>query len=360
MKKRLLLLTFMLMTLMVVAGCTPSTDEASETTEVVAEEATTEEATEETAEEATSEEVSEDAMAEKPVLNIGTLKGPTGMGMIQLMETDELETSAIDYNFEIVGAPDQIIGQIVQGNVDIAAVPTNLAAVLDVKTEGKIQLLGVNTLGVLFVVENGEEVATIEDLKGKTLLTSGKGASPEYVLNYILQENGLTEDVTVEYAVEHSEAAAKTISGESSVSLLPQPFVTSALLSGENTRIALDLTTEWEKATEGSMLPMGAIIVNKAFAKENPELIKSFMQEYKASVDFVNANPKEAGLLIEKFGILPKAALATKAIPNCNITLLSAQESKTSVQKFLEILHGFNPKSVGGKLPEDAFYYEEN
>ncbi len=355
-KRKIGLIALMLITLLVMSGCASEPTPVEEAPQTEAVESVE---TEESSEAEATEEVAEEP-AEKPVLNIGTLKGPTGMGMIQLMETDEAGTSAIDYNFEVAGAPDQIVGQIVKGNVDIAAVPSNLAAVLDVKTEGKIQLLGVNTLGVLFVMENGEEVQSLEDLSGKTILASGKGASPEYVLNYILEQNSLTDSVTVEYAVEHSEAAAKTVSGESKISMLPQPFVTTTLLGGEKSRIALDLTTEWEKATDGSVLPMGAIIVNKAFAEANPELIATFMQEYKVSVDFVNTNPKEAGMLIEKFGILPKAAIATKAIPNCNITLLNAQEAKPSVQKFLEILHGFNPKSVGGKLPEDSFYYEEN
>lgn len=356
-KRRIALIALMLIAVFAMSGCTSAPAEQTEPSETQVEEAVTEES--EVAEETEEVEATEEP-AEKPVLRIGTLKGPTGMGMVQLMETDEAGTSAVDYNFEIVGAPDQIIGQIVQGNVDVAAVPSNLAAVLDVKTEGKIQFLGVNTLGVLFVVENGEEVQSFEDLSGKTLLASGKGASPEYVLNYILEQKGMKDSVTVEYAVEHSEAAAKTISGDSPVSLLPQPFVTTTLLGSENARIALDLTTEWESVTEGSVLPMGAIIVNKAFAEENPEVIAAFMEEYKASVDFVNSNPKDAGVLIEKFGILPKAAIATKAIPNCNITLIDAQEAKEDVQKFLEILHGFNPKAVGGKLPEDSFYYEAN
>jgi len=357
MKKRHAIIAFMLVAIFALVGCTPA---PAEPTESAAEETVATEEAEATIEETDASEESVEEPAEKPVLNIGTLKGPTGMGMVQLMENDELGTSEIDYNFALAGAPDQLVGQIVKGEVDIAAVPSNLAAVLDVKTEGKIQLLGVNTLGVLFVMENGEAVQSIEDLSGKTILASGKGASPEYVINYILAENGLTDSVMVEYAVEHSEAAAKTISGEANLSLLPQPFVTSALLSGETTRIALNLTDEWEKVTEGSVLPMGAIIVNKAFAQANPEVVATFMSEYKSSVEFVNASPKDAGLLIEKFGILPKAALATKAIPNCNITLLDAQEAKGSVQKFLEILHGFNPKSVGGKLPGDAFYYEAN
>lgn len=361
MKKRLAIITLafaLIFALTACAGETETETTPADTDQVEASESQENDASSEEQAEDQKDEEEAEAPAEKPVLNIGTLKGPTGMGMAQLMENDASGQSAIDYNFEVAGAPDQIVGKIVKGSVDVAAVPSNLAAVLDVKTEGKIQLLGVNTLGVLFIVENGEMIESIEDLSGKTVLASGKGASPEYVLNYILKENGLEEDVNVEYAVEHSEAAAKTISGDAEVSLLPQPFVTSALLGGESTRIALDLTEEWEKVTDGSMLPMGAIIVNKAFAEENPQVIATFMEEYKASVDFVNENPKEAGLLIEAFGILPKAALATKAIPNCNITLIDAQTAKPSVQKFLEILHGFNPKAVGGKLPEDAFYYE--
>lgn len=297
---------------------------------------------------------------EKPVLNIATLKGPTGMGMVQLMENDALEVSAIDYTFDIVGAPDQLVGKVVQGQVDIAAVPSNLAAVLNVKTEGKVQLLGVNTLGVLYVLQNGDEVSSLDDLKGQKIVASGQGATPEYVINYLLDQKGLSDDITVEYAAEHAEASAMIASGKADYALLPQPFVTSTLLANQELSIAVDLTKAWEEVTEGAVLPMGAVIVNKAFAEENPDVVAKFMEEYKASVDFVNAQPQEAGLLIEKHGILPKAALATKAIPNCNITLLTAQESKDDLMKFYEILKASNPKSIGGQLPEDAFFYEAN
>lgn len=305
-----------------------------------------------------ADKTEETKVVEKQVLKIATLKGPTGMGMVQLMENDATGTSEIDYDFEIVGAPDQIIGQIVQGKVDIAAVPSNLGVILDVKTEGNIQLLGVNTLGILFIVENGDTIESLEDLEGKTILASGKGASPEYTINYILEKNNLADKVTVEYLTEHSEVAAKVKSGEGVIGLLPQPFVTSTLIGSETSKIAIDLTKEWEKVTDGSLLPMGAIIVNREFAKENVEVIDTFMKEYKESVDFVNAEPKEAGILIEKYGILPAAGLATKAIPTCNITLIDAQEAKESLMTYFEILHGFNPKSVGGKLPGDDFFYE--
>jgi len=352
MKKSLILIGIMIISVMMVIGCSNDTNNAVDNSVINAEDASVEESTEETTEEAI------ETPAERAELRIATLKGPTGIGMVQMMENDELETSAVDYTFDLVGAPDQIIGKVVQGEVEIAAVPTNLASILNVKTEGQVQLLAVNTLGVLYVLENGEEIQSIEDLKGKTLRSSGKGASPEYILNYVLAENGLTDDVTVEYAVEHSELATTTTAGDTALALLPQPFVTSTLLANADVRIALDLTKEWEKVTGGSVLPMGAIIVNKAYAEANPEVIASFMAEYQASVEFVNASPVDAGLLVEKFGILPKAALATKAIPNCNITLIDAQTSKESVMKFYEILKGYDPKSIGGSMPEDSFFYE--
>lgn len=350
MKKSLILIGIMIISVMMVIGCSNDTNNAVDNSVMNAENASVEE---------TTEDVVEETPVERPELRVATLKGPTGMGMVQMMANDELETSAIDYTFDLVGAPDQIIGKVVQGEVEIAAVPTNLASILSVKTEGQVQLLAVNTLGVLYVLENGEEIQSIEDLKGKTLRSSGKGASPEYILNYVLAENGLTDDVTVEYAVEHSELATTTTAGDTTLALLPQPFVTSTLMANEEVRIALDLTQEWEKVTDGSVLPMGAIIVNRAYAEANPEVIAAFMAEYQASVEFVNASPEDAGLLVEKFGILPKAALATKAIPNCNITLIDAQTSKESVMKFFEILNDFNPKSIGGSLPEDSFFYEK-
>jgi len=352
MKKSLILIGIMIISVMMVIGCSNDTNNAVDNSAVNAEDASAEETTEEVTEEVTETPV------ERAELRIATLKGPTGIGMVQMMENDELDTSAVDYTFDLVGAPDQIIGKVVQGEVEIAAVPTNLAQILNVKTEGQVQLLAVNTLGVLYVLENGEEIQSIEDLKGKTLRSSGKGASPEYILNYVLAENGLTDDVTVEYAVEHGELATTTTAGDTALALLPQPFVTSTLLGNSDVRIALDLTKEWEKVTGGSVLPMGAIIVNKAYAEANPEVIASFMAEYQASVEFVNASPVDAGLLVEKFGILPKAALATKAIPNCNITLIDAQTSKESVMKFYEILKGYDPKSIGGSMPEDSFFYE--
>ena len=302
-----------------------------------------------------------DEQVSKVTIQIGTLKGPTGMGMSYLMEMDTLEQTKNDYDFQVVGAPDQLIGKVAQGEIDIAAVPSNLAAILNAKTEGKIQLLGINTLGVLSIVENGNTIHSLEDLAGKTIASSGKGAAPEYILNYLLSANGLEtgKDVVVDYALEHGELAASAAAGDTTIALLPQPFVTTVIQKNSDIRIALDITEEWKSVLgDDKPLPMGSIIVRKDFASEHPEAIENFMNEYKISVDYVNSNVNEAGELIAKYEILPNAVVASKAIPNCYITLIPAEDAKEAVLDFYNILFEFNPKSVGGKIPENDFFYQ--
>ncbi|MBN2897430.1 MAG: ABC transporter substrate-binding protein [Clostridia bacterium] len=353
MKKQLLAAILCVM-LVLAVGCTkPAAEPAVEAP------------AEETTVEAPAADVESDATetpVEKEVVRVAALKGPTGMGMSYLMEEDSLETTAVDYEFEIVGAPDQLVGQIAKGEVDIAAVPTNLAAVLDVKTEGKIQLLGINTLGVLYVVENGDTVHSITDLKDKIVGATGKGATPEYVLNYLLAENDLVldENVQVDYMMEHAELASMVAAGDVKIALLPQPYVTTVMMGNPDVRIAIDLNEAWVDSSEAlRSLPMGAVVVNKAYAQAHPEVIEAFMSEYKISVDYVNNNPEEAGALIEKYGIIPKAAIATKAIPNCSMTLIPAQEAKSDILAFYEVLKSFNPQAIGGQIPTDDFFYQE-
>lgn len=299
--------------------------------------------------------------AEKITINVAGLKGPTAMGMVKLMEDAEAETTTNTYKFTLAGAPDELTGKIVQGEFDIACVPTNLAATLYKKTEGKVQLAALNTLGVLYIVENGETIQSVEDLRGKTIWATGAGATPEFALNYILEQNGLTvgTDVTVEYKTEHAELAQALAADQAQIALLPQPFVTSVLTQNDTVRVALDLTAEWDKATDGaSSLTMGCVIVQKQFAEENPEALKAFMDEYAASVTYVNdaANLEAAAALCEKFDII-KAAVAQKALPACNIVFVTGEEMKSTTAGFLEVLFNANPASVGGVLPDDGFYY---
>lgn len=291
--------------------------------------------------------------AEKSVINIGLLKGPTGMGAAQLLENDKNGTANADYNLTLAGAPDVLQGALINGSLDMAALPTNVAAVLHGKTEGKVQILAVNTLGVIYLMTNNENIKTVNDLKGKTILSAGQGTTTEYVLNYILSENGLT-DVKVEYAAEHAEVITKAVADNYEVILLPEPFVTQMKAKDAGYNVAIDLTKEWN-ALGGKELTMGCIAVRKEFAESNPEAVKAFLKDYEASVQAVNSDPEAAGTIIESFEIA-KAAVASKAIPNCNIVFMTGDEMISNVSDYLNVLFTSNPKAVGGAVPAADFY----
>lgn len=299
---------------------------------------------------------------ETPVdVKIMALKGPTGIGMVKLMEDASSESAQGDrYEVSLASAPDDITGQIINGSVDIAAVPTNLASVLYQKTEGQVQVAALNTLGVLYLLENGDTIQSIADLKGKTIGATGQGSTPEYVLKYILIQNGIDpdNDVTIEWYPEHSDLATVMSSGDVKIGMLPEPNVTAVLSANADVRSALDMTEEWNKvAGEDSTLTMGCIVVQKKFAEEHKDALDRFLQAYSESVEYVNANVEEASQLVEKHEIMPKAAVAKKAIPNCNITFVDGSTMKTQLSGFLQVLFDANPASIGGAMPDDNFYY---
>lgn len=287
------------------------------------------------------------------VIHIGALKGPTAMGMAQLLEDEE-------YEFTIAASPDEIVPMIVQGKVDIAAVPANLGAVLYQKTEQKVSVLAANTLGVLYIVENGDTVKSAEDLKGKTIYASGKGATPEYALNSVLEANGIDpeKDVTIEFKSEHAEVVAALAQDQTAVGLLPQPFVTTALMKNENLKVALDLNELWESsAADDSRLVTGVVVVRNEFAEENKEALDAFMDAYQESVDFVNTDTEAAAEIIGAHDIIPKE-VAVKAIPECSIVFIEGDEMETMLSGYLATLEEQNSEIIGGKLPDEAFYYK--
>ena len=291
-------------------------------------------------------------------IKVYALKGPTGMGMAKLMSDNDAGTTNNKYDFTIASAPDEVTAEIIKGNYDIAALPTNLASVLYNKTEGKIRVAAVNTLGVLYVLENGDTVNSLEDLNGKELYATGQGSTPEYILRYVLETNGI--DCNVTYLAEHSELAAQMISGDVSLGMLPVPNATTVLAQSD-ARTAIDLTAEWEKAAEkngdSSALYMGCVIVNPDFIEKAPEAVDAFLEEYAESVKYVNENIDDASALIESYGIVPKAAIAKKAIPDAHMVCITGGEMKTGLSGFYNVLFGFDPKSVGGAVPADDIYY---
>ena len=297
-------------------------------------------------------------------VNVLALKGPTAMGMVSLMDqADQGEITEETYDFQIVASPDEVSPAIAQGTADIAAVPANLASVLYQKTNGGVQVLTINTLGVLYLVENGDQVQSVSDLKGKTIYASGKGATPEYALNYILKENGLTpgEDVQIEWKSEHTECVAALAEHEDAAALLPQPFVTTAQSKNDSLRVALDLTEEWDKIQKdnggNSSLVTGVTVVRTEFAQEHPEIVEDFMERYQESVSYVNEHTEEAAKLIGDYDIVPEE-IAKKALPECNIVYIDGAEMKEKLSGYLEVLEQENPQAVGGALPADEFYYD--
>lgn len=306
------------------------------------------------AEAVSSAAVEPESVVEPADMNVASLKGPTTMGMVKLMQDSENGLAHNNYTFSMAGAPDEIVPQLVKGEVDIALVPANLAAVLYKKTEGNIQVSAVNTLGVLYVLENGDSIQSVADLEGKTIYSPGKGATPEYVLRYVLEQNNV--NCNIEFLSEATEAAAKFESEENCIVMLPQPYATAVGVQNENVRVALDMTEEWNKVSENPMVT-GVVVARKDFIEANPAAFEVFMNEYAASTEWVNANPDEAAALIVSYGIVPKEPIAKKALPACNITCITGSEMKDAMVGYLTVLFNAEPKSVGGAMPADDFYY---
>ena len=340
-KQSLSLLLALLMMLALLAGCNSDNSEpATEPTEA---------ATEPTSPEPTN-------------IRLAALKGPTTMGMAKLLDDNDNGLTQNHYDFTLTGTADEIVSGLIQGNLDAAAVPCNLASVLYNRTEGGVQVAAINTLGVLYVVETGDTIHSVEDLRGKTIYSTGQGTTPEFSLNYILSANGIdpATDVTVEFKSEATEIAALLAGADLGVAVLPQPYVTAAQKQNENLRVALNLSDEWD-ATEpenGSAMVTGVVLVRKEFAEQNKAAVDAFLNEYQASVAYVNANVDEAAVLVAALDITPEA-IGKVAIPLCNIVFIDGDEMQSKVNGYLSVLFEQNPASVGGTLPDESFYYKK-
>ena len=290
------------------------------------------------------------------IVNVGALNGPTGMGMVQLMDmTDK-------YNVSTYQAPTDVTAKIIKGELDVAAVPSNLASVLYNKTEGEVIAVSPITLGVLYILGNDEDLDSVEELKGKTIVASGQGGTPEYVLQKVLENAGLTiyEDVQVQWLANHAEVNTKLLTQEDTIAMIPEPFVSTALAAGnDDVEVIFDMNKLWKDAT-GQELPMGVLVAKKSFVTERSDDLKVLLNDLQASVDFVNESPKEAAKLIVEKGFIGKEPIAEAAIPNCNIVLYTgddAEAGRAILKTFNQTLFEMNKASVGGSLPGDDLYY---
>ncbi len=300
------------------------------------------------------------ADGESVTVRVGSLKGPTSMGLVYLMEENEAGNAANTYEFSMVTAADELLPQVINKSLDIALVPANVASTLYNKTEGQISVIDINTLGVLYAVSADDSIGSIADLKEHTVYMTGKGTTPDYVFHYLLDANGMSDsDLTLEYKSEAAEVAALLKENPDAVGILPQPFVTVACTQNENLSIRLDLTKEWDalQTDSGSQLVTGVTVVRNEFLDQYPEAVETFLKEHAASTNYVNENLEEGAELVAKTGIIEKAPIAQKAIPYCNITCITGSEMKAALSGYLQVLYDQDPASVGGALPEDGFYY---
>lgn len=335
------------------AGCSSKVqqDESSSSTAVA----------ESTAQETQTDVTESTAEETQPVaadINIAVMTGPTAIGLVKVMKDNEDGVAANNYNFQVFGEATEISTGLVKGELDIACVPCNLASVLYNKTEGGIVVAGINTLGVLYIVETGNSIRSVSDLAGKTIYTTGQGTTPEYTLRYILSGNGIDpdSDVDIEFKSEAAEVVAALSENSEAIAMLPQPYVTVAMNNNEQLHIALDITEEWEKLDSTSTVVTGVVVARKEWVDAHTDAFNAFLGEYPDSAAYTNDNIDDAASLIEKFGIF-KAAIAKKAIPYCNVTFISGSEMKDKIDHYLTVLYEQNPASVGGKLPYDNFYY---
>ena len=294
-------------------------------------------------------------------IRIGAMAGPTAMGMVKLRKDSENGNTKNTYAFEDFATDaSAFVTPLATGEIDIAAVPSNLAANIYNKTEGKVQVVAVNTLGVLNLVERGNTVNSISDLKGKTIYATGMGAVPEYTIRYILSGNGLDadKDVNIVWCSDTTEALSKLKSEDGAIAVLPQPFVTAASAQISGLRVVMDLNEAWEKINNNSKIVTGVIVVRKEFAERYPEQLKKFIDEYNESVAYTSSNVDETAQLIAEYGVVASAAIAKKALPKCHIVCYVNGDMKNALKGFLQVLYDQNPKSVGGSMPKDDFYYE--
>ena len=299
---------------------------------------------------------------EKTTIRLTGIKGPTGIGMVRLMELSEKNETENDYEITLAASPEEIVGKVSSGAVDIAAVPTNLAANLYVKTQKKVKLIALNTMGMMRILaKDGTNISSVADLKGKTITLFGKGSTPEFIFYYILTKNNLTpgKDVTLNFVTsEHSEVATLALAGQADIVLVPEPFATQITVKDAAFKSVIDLSDEWNKLSVGEY-SMGCLIVRTEFLENNKAAVDTFLDEYKASIDFVSTNVEESAQLCAKYEIIASADMAKKAIPNCNIVYVDGDEMKAKTQPYYQILFDADPKAVGGSVPDEGLYYKK-
>ncbi len=289
-------------------------------------------------------------------IRIAGLKGPTTIGLVNFFEDAASESSSVNYSFEMYTAGSDIMAAMAAGQADIGLVPSNVACVMNNKVEGGVSVIDINTLGVLSCVSADDSVDDISDLAGRTVYLTGQGATPEYTLRYLLEQAGIT-DCNLEFKSEPTEIVSIFGENADAVAILPQPFATAALAQNENLRISFTLDDEWAKVNTDCKIVTGVTVVTNSFLKEHKGAVDAFIEAHRQSAEKALSDVDTTAALVVEQGIIAKEPLAKKAIPSCNIVCITGDEIRSTLEGYLQVLYDQDPKSVGGKLPGDDFYY---
>lgn len=344
MKKYLSLLLAAMMVTSLLGGCGTTSAPATPTTSA--------------ATVAPTEEPTQPTQVQEQLPNLMVMSGPTGVGAAKLMADADSGENAVVASASVVADNEAVKNALINGDADIAAIATNMAATLCNKTDGGIQVLAVNTLGVLYILEKGDTVQSMADLKGKTLYATGQGANPEYVLNYLLTESGVQPgEVDIQFLTAQ-EITAKMASEASGICMLPVPAATALMMKDENVRQAISLSEVWDSLDNGT-LAQGCIVARTEYVQNNPHAVEAFLTAYEESIAYMNeeANRGDAAALVAQYEITANDKIAAKAIPSCNLVCVRGQEMKEMLVSFYDVLFQADPAAIGGKMPSDDFYY---
>lgn len=295
--------------------------------------------------------------AEIPTIHVITLQGPTGMGMAKLMRDTRDTMTPYRYVYTLASTPNEMVKLLKEGTYNIAAMPTPLAAQLYNQTNGGVQIAAINTLGTISLLEKGKNIENLTDLKNRTVYVSGQDSFPDFLLQYLLKQNGLDpqKDVAIK-TVEHSRMlVAMAKSGEAEIVILPEPYTSDLIQQDQTLRIAIDLDAEWQKITHQPTV-QGCLVFMNDFYQNHSDVAQTFLKRYKASIDYTNQHPQEAAATMELMGVVPSATAAEEAIEVCNMHFIAGDEMKRLLQKNYEIWMSYNPDIIGGQMPADAFY----
>lgn len=290
-------------------------------------------------------------------INVAALNGPTTIGMVELIDKYEKLGFDMDKKFHMYNSSEELVASFSKKEIDVAAIPANLASNLYNKMDGEIKVAAINTLGVLYIVENGNTIQTPKDLENKTIYSIGKGTTPEGVLKVFIEKNDI-KNLNIEFKSEASEIGSILNSEENAIAMLPEPFVTSVSMKNENIRTVFNMNKEWMDINNGSLLVTGVLVVRNEFLEENKTIFNEFLNSYEKSIKYTMTNVKETAELSEKIGIIP-AEVGLEAIPKINIVYIDGDDMVKYLDDYLTKLYEFNENLVGGKVPDENFYYKE-